>query len=105
MALTKIKYGVLSTEFTTVQAATSETFDFETAQVFTRTLSGTPTLVFSNAKTGMVKDLILDGDVTIAWPTGTKFTNGTYSGTATNFIQVVVIADGNYWVSISQEQA
>jgi hypothetical protein len=100
-----ISYAKVGTEFTTVQAATSETFDFESAQVFTRTLSGTPTLVFSNAKTGMVKDLILDGDVTIAWPTGTKFTNGTYSGTATNFIQVVVIADGNYWVSISQEQA
>ena len=100
-----ISYDKVGPEFTTVQPATSETFDFESAQVFTRTLSGTPSLVFSNAKTGMVKDLILDGDVPIVWPTGTKFANGTYSGTATNFIQVVVIANGNYWVTISQEQA
>ena len=105
MALTKIKYGVLGTEFTTIQAATSDTFDFEAAQVFTRTLAGTPSLVFQNAKTGMVKDLVLTGDVTIVWPTGTKIINGNYSGTVTNFIQVAVIADGNYWVSISQEQA
>jgi len=100
-----ISYDKVGTEFTTIQAATSNTFDFEAAQVFTKTLTGTPSLVFQNAKTGMVKDLVLTGDVTIAWPAGTKFTNGTYSGTVTNFIQVAVIADGNYWVSISQEQA
>jgi hypothetical protein len=99
-----VAYNKLGNEFTALEAATSDTLDFDGAQVFTRTLSGTPTLVFQNAKTGMVKDLVLSGDVTITWPTGTKFVSGTYSGTEVNFIQVAVVADGNYWVSISQEQ-
>ena len=100
-----ITYAKLGTEFTTSAAVSALDVDFSSAQVFTKTVSANPSaFTFSSASVGMVKDLVVDGNVTVSWPVGTKIVAGTYSGTADNFIQIVVAGTGDYWLSISQAQ-
>jgi hypothetical protein len=100
----QISYAKLSSEFTTSAVISASDIDFATAQVFTKTLTGDTTFTFSNTDIGMVKDLVITGDFVITWPAGTKIAAGTYSGSVSNLIQVVVTAAGEYWLTISQEQ-
>ena len=97
-----ITYAKLGTEFTT-SAALATDVDFSSAQVFTKTLSGATTLTFSNTAIGMVKDLVITGDFALTLPAGSTVA-GTYDGTVSNLIQVVVTGAGQYWYSISQPQ-
>jgi len=97
-----ISYAKLAAEFTT-SAALSTDVDFATAQVFTKTLSGDTTLTFSNAEIGMVKDLVITGAHTLTLPSGSTVA-GTYDGSVSNLIQVVVTGAAEYWFSISQAQ-
>jgi hypothetical protein len=97
-----VTYAKLGTEFTT-SAALATNVDFATAQVFTKTLSGDTTLTFSNAEIGMVKDLVITGDHALTLPAGSTVA-GTYNGTVSNLIQVVVTGASEYWFSISQAQ-
>ena len=97
-----ITYAKLGTEFTT-SAALATNVDFSTAQVFTKTLSGDTTLTFSNTEIGMVKDLVITGDHALTLPAGSTVA-GTYNGTVSNLIQVVVTGAAEYWFSISQAQ-
>jgi len=97
-----VTYAKLGTEFTT-SAALSTNVDFSTAQVFTKTLSGDTTLTFSNTAIGMVKDLVITGDHALTLPAGSTVA-GTYDGTVSNLIQVVVTGAAEYWFSISQAQ-
>ena len=97
-----VTYAKLGTEFTT-SAALATNVDFSTAQVFTKTLTGDTTLTFSNAEIGMVKDLVITGDFALTLPAGSTVA-GTYNGTVSNLIQVVVTGAGQYWFSISQAQ-
>jgi hypothetical protein len=53
----------------------------------------------------MVKDLVVTGNVVISFPTGTKIVAGTYDGTVSNLIQIVVAGTDDYWVSISKAQS
>ena len=97
-----VTYAKLGTEFTT-SAALATNVDFATAQVFTKTLSGDTTLTFSNAEIGMVKDLVITGAHTLTLPSGSTVA-GTYDGSVSNLIQVVVTGASEYWFSISQAQ-
>lgn len=97
-----ISYAKLATEFTT-SAPLVTNVDFSTAQVFTKTLSGNTTLTFSNTAIGMVKDLVITGDYTLTLPSGSTVA-GTYDGTVSNLIQIVVTGASTYWYSISQPQ-
>lgn len=97
-----VTYAKLGTEFTT-SAALATNVDFSTAQVFTKTLSGDTTLTFSNAEIGMVKDLVITGDHALTLPAGSTVA-GTYDGSVSNLIQVVVTGAAEYWFSISQAQ-
>ena len=99
-----ISYDKLGTEFTTSAVIAASDVDFSSAQVFTKTLTADTTFTFSNTSIGMVKDLVVTGDFVITWPAGTKIAAGTYSGSVSNLIQVVVTAAGEYWLTISQEQ-
>ena len=101
-----ITYAKLGTEFTTSAAVSALDVDFSSAQVFTKTVSANPSaFTFSNASVGMVKDLVVTGNVVISFPTGTKIVAGTYDGTVSNLIQIVVAGTDDYWVSISKEQS
>ena len=103
-----ITYAKLGGEFTTTDAkgsvSTSATLDFGADQVFTATMTANTTFSFSNANIGMTKDLILTGDFVPSFPAGTKQVAGTYDGTVSNLIQIVAVANGDYWLSVSQEQ-
>lgn len=98
-----VTYAKLADEFTTSAAVAASNVDFSTAQVFTKTLSADTTLTFSNAEIGMVKDLVITGNHTLTLPAGSTVA-GTYDGTVSNLIQVVVTGASQYWFSISQAQ-
>ena len=113
MALTKIvseliadnaiSHDKLANEFTTSSVISASDVDFSAAQIFTKTLTANTTFTFSNASIGMVKDLIITGDFTLTFPTGSKVATGEYDGTVSNLIQVLVAGSGDYWITISQE--
>lgn len=103
MALTKISSGVLGDEFTTTAAVTTD-LDFSAAQVFTKTMSADTTFTYSNVNIGMVKDFILTGAFVPTFPSGTKTVAGTYDGSVSNLIQIIAVASGDYWMSISKAQ-
>jgi len=98
-----IDYAKLGAEFTTSAAVTTD-LNFDTAQIFTKTMTGDTTFTYSNVKVGMVKDFILTGAFVPTFPAGTKTVAGTYNGAVSNLIQIVAIANGDYWMSISQAQ-
>ena len=98
-----ITHAKLGAEFTTTGAITTA-LDFGANQVFTKTMSGDTTFTYSNVGIGMVKDFILTGSHTPTFPSGTKTVAGTYDGSVSNLIQIVAIASGDYWMSISKAQ-
>ena len=103
-----ITYAKLGTEFTSTEPLGSvsgaATLDFATDQVFTATMTASTSFAFSNANIGMTKDLILTGTGTPSFPVGTKQIAGTYDPAVSNFIQIVAVANGDYWLSVSQAQ-
>ena len=89
IAADAVDYAKLDDEFTTSAAIAASAVDFSSAAVFTKTLTATTTLTFSNVSTGMVKTLVISGNQTLAM-TGVTTLNGEYSGTASkNIIQIV----------------
>jgi len=98
-----IDYAKLGAEFTTSAAVTTD-LDFDTAQIFTKTMTGDTTFTYSNVKVGMIKDFILTGAFVPTFPAGTKTVTGTYDGSVSNLIQILAVANGDYWMSISKAQ-
>lgn len=98
-----IDYDKLGAEFTTTAAVTTA-LDFSAAQIFTKTMTAHTTFTYSNVGIGMVKDFILTGAFTPTFPPGTKTVAGTYDGSVSNLIQIVAVASGDYWMSISKAQ-
>ena len=99
-----VTYDKLGVEFTESAVISAAEVNFGTAQVFTKTLTGTTAFTYAGTQIGMVKDLIINADGnSFILPTGTKIIAGTPT-TGINFIQVVVTAAGEYWTSISQQQ-
>lgn len=92
------------------QATATPTVDFSSAQVFTRTLNANENIVFTNYTTGAVKDLLITGDYTLGFTTGTvNIAAGEYDGSINpvpNLIQVLCVDDvaPTFWVTISQPQ-
>ena len=100
-----VTYDKLAAEFTTAQAVSATTLNFDQAQVFTKTLAGgSTTFTVSGADVGMVKDLILTGTGSFLI-TGGKLIAGNFVESATNFVQIVAQTSSSFWYSISQEQA
>lgn len=94
MALTKITNELLGDEFFSSEAMSALAIDWEAAAVFTKTFTADSTVTFSNVKTGMVKTLVFTGNVALTWPSGVKWLNGEYSGSASkNIIQLISTND------------
>ena len=98
-----VSYAKLGVEFTESAAVTTE-LNFDTAQIFTKTMTGDTTFTYSNVKVGMIKDFILTGAFVPTFPAGTKTVTGTYDGSVSNLIQILAVANGDYWMSISKAQ-
>jgi hypothetical protein len=64
--------------------------DWDDSFAYEKTLTANTTFTFSNLYIG-VKTLIIDGNYTVAFPTGFTLTNGSeaYDGTKTNLIEVI----------------
>lgn len=92
---------------TILQAVSAPTVDFSSAQVFTKTLTANENIVFTNYATGAVKDLVVTGDFTLGFTTGTvNIAAGEYDGTVSNLIQVICVdaTTPTFWITISQPQ-
>ena len=98
-----ITHAKLGAEFTTTGTVTTE-LNFGANQVFTKEMLSDTTFTYSNVGIGMVKDFILTGSFVPTFPSGTKTVAGTYDGSVSNLIQIVAIASGDYWMSISKAQ-
>ena len=99
-----ISYAKMGSEYTTASTISASDVDFSSAAVFTKTISGTTTLTFSNVSTGMVKDLVITGTGSLALPASVKTITGTYDGTVSNLIQIVSTnGSTEQWATISQE--
>lgn len=99
-----VSYAKMANEFTTASTISASDVDFSSAAVFTKTLSANTTLTFSNVSTGMVKDLVITGNYTLALPASVKTITGTYDGTVSNLIQIVSTnGSTEQWATISQE--
>ena len=98
-----ITHAKLGAEFTTTGAVTTA-LNFTANQVFTKEMLSDTTFTYSNVGIGMVKDFILTGSFVPTFPSGTKTVAGTYDGSVSNLIQIVAIASGDYWMSISKAQ-
>lgn len=99
-----VTYAKMGGEFTTAATISASDVDFSSAAVFTKTLAANTTLTFSNVSTGMVKDLVITGNYTLALPASVKTITGTYDGTVSNLIQIVSTnGSTEQWATISQE--
>lgn len=99
-----VTYAKMGTEFTTAAVISASDVDFSSAAVFTKTLSANTTLTFSNVQTGMVKDLVITGNFTLALPASVKTITGTYDGTVSNLIQIVSTnGSTEQWATISKQ--
>ena len=100
----QITYAKMGAEFTTSATISASDVDWSAAAVFTKTLSANTTLTFSNVSTGMVIDLVIDGNYTLTLPASVKEISGTYDGTVTNLIQIVSTNGATeQWATISKE--
>ena len=99
-----VTYAKLGAEFTTSATISASDVDWSAAAVHTKTLSANTTLTFSNVSTGMVIDLVIDGNYTLTLPASVKEISGTYDGTVTNLIQIVSTNGATeQWATISKE--
>jgi hypothetical protein len=100
----QITYAKLGAEFTTSATISASDVDWSAAAVHTKTLTANTTLTFSNVSTGMVIDLVIDGNYTLTLPASVKEISGTYDGTVTNLIQIVSTNGATeQWAVISKE--
>jgi hypothetical protein len=99
-----VTYAKLGAEFTTSTTISASDVDWSAAAVHTKTLGANTTLTFSNVSTGMVIDLVIDGNYTLTLPASVKEISGTYDGTVSNLIQIVSTNGATeQWATISQE--
>ena len=100
----QITYAKMGAEFTTSATISASDVDWSAAAVHTKTLTANTTLTFSNVSTGMVIDLVIDGNYTLTLPASVKEISGTYDGTVTNLIQIVSTNGATeQWATISKE--
>mgnify|MGYP002642183280 CR=1 FL=1 len=100
----QITYAKMGAEFTTSATISASDVDWSAAAVHTKTLSANTTLTFSNVSTGMVIDLVIDGNYTLTLPASVKEISGTYDGTVSNLIQIVSTNGATeQWATISKE--
>ena len=100
----QITYAKMGAEFTTSATISASDVDWSAAAVHTKTLGANTTLTFSNVSTGMVIDLVIDGNYTLTLPASVKEISGTYDGTVTNLIQIVSTNGATeQWATISKE--
>jgi len=100
----QITYAKMGAEFTTSATISASDVDWSAAAVHTKTLGANTTLTFSNVSTGMVIDLVIDGNYTLTLSASVKEISGTYDGTVTNLIQIVSTNGATeQWATISKE--
>jgi len=99
----QITYAKLGTEFTTIQALSGTAVDWSAATIFTKTISGTEALTFSNVETGKVIDLVLTGGTTVTLPASVNLISGTYDPAVSNLIQITATnGSTEQWAVISK---
>lgn len=103
IAADAITYAKLGTEFTDIQALSGTTVNWSQATIFTKTITGTETLTFSNVETGKVIDLVLTGGTAVTLPASVNVISGTYDPAVSNLIQITATnGSTEQWAVISK---
>lgn len=98
-----VTYAKLGAEFTTIQALSGTAVDWSAATIFTKTISGTEALTFSNVETGKVIDLVLTGGTAVTLPASVNVISGTYDPAVSNLIQITATnGSTEQWAVISK---
>ena len=98
-----ITYAKLGTEFTDIQALSGTTVNWSEATIFTKTITGTEALTFSNVETGKVIDLVLTGGTSVTLPATVNVISGTYDPAVSNLIQITATnGSTEQWAVISK---
>ncbi len=103
LAADAVTYAKLGAEFTTIQALSGTAVDWSAATIFTKTITGTETLTFSNVETGKVIDLVLTGGTAVTLPASVNVISGTYDPAVSNLIQITATnGSTEQWAVISK---
>ncbi len=103
LAADAVTYAKLGAEFTTIQALSGTAVDWSAATIFTKTITGTEALTFSNVETGKVIDLVLTGGTAVTLPASVNVISGTYDPAVSNLIQITATnGSTEQWAVISK---
>ena len=103
LAAGAVTYAKLGAEFTTIQALSGTAVDWSAATIFTKTITGTEALTFSNVETGKVIDLVLTGGTAVTLPASVNVISGTYDPAVSNLIQITATnGSTEQWAVISK---
>ena len=103
IAADAVTYAKLGAEFTTIQALSGTAVDWSAATIFTKTITGTEALTFSNVETGKVIDLVLTGGTAVTLPASVNVISGTYDPAVSNLIQITATnGSTEQWAVISK---
>tara|TARA_E500000081_G_scaffold155186_1_gene194885 strand:- start:223 stop:777 length:555 start_codon:yes stop_codon:yes gene_type:complete len=106
IAADAVTYAKLGAEFTTIQALSGTAVDWSAATVFTKTITATEALTFSNVETGMVISLVLTGGTAVTLPASVNVISGTYDPAVSNLIQITSTnGSTEQWAVISKPAA
>ncbi len=102
-----VNYSHLNSTLKSRVAVSAAEIDWSAGGVFTKTLSADTTFTFSNLQLNKVIALVLSGNYIVTLPTYCNKISGTYSGSATNYIQLhctnATSSSEEVWYTISQE--
>jgi len=99
----------LDVEFFERVSVYSNVIDWRAGAIFTKMLTKSTTLTFTNIEHAQNKviTLLVEGDYALAFPSTVKIISGTYDGRVENYIQIHCVRNiaprEEYWATISQE--
>jgi len=95
----------LKNELKASAAISASNVDWSAGAIFTKTLTGSTTLTFSNVVLNKTITLLISGNYTLVLPASVKIILGEYDGMTVNYIQFHCVNSSTpvFWATISQE--
>jgi len=93
----------LRAELTGSVAVAGSVIDWSQGAIFSKTLSVSTSLSFSNVVINKVITLVISGEFALSLPSGCKILSGEYFGDTINYIQVHAISPSVFLTVFSQE--
>jgi hypothetical protein len=98
-----VNYARLHSTLTSRVNVSTLNLDWSTGAIFTKELSVDSTITFTNLQINKTITFIVSGNVAVTLPGVCRKLSGTYSRSATNYIQFHCTNSSEVWYTISQE--